>query len=116
MGKSPESSKEIPIWPAEGSSRIPFQAYTDESIYKKELERLFYKAHWSYIGLEAEVPNPGDFKRTVVGERSVVMTRDMDGRIHVVENVSRIGACNSVASVTAIKKNWSAPTTNGITR
>jgi salicylate 5-hydroxylase large subunit len=87
MGKPPEAFKEIPIWPAEGSSRIPFQAYTDESIYKKELERLFYKAHWSYIGLEAEVPNPGDFKRTVVGERSVVMTRDMDGKIHVVENV-----------------------------
>lgn len=87
MGKPPEVFKQIPIWPAEGSSRIPFQAYTDESIYKKELERLFYKAHWSYIGLEAEVPNPGDFKRTVVGERSVVMTRDMDGKIHVVENV-----------------------------
>ena len=87
MGDTPEVFKQIPIWPAEGSSRIPFQAYTDESIYKKELERLFYRAHWSYIGLEAEVPNPGDFKRTVVGERSVVMTRDMDGNIHVVENV-----------------------------
>ncbi|MFZ9257299.1 MAG: Rieske 2Fe-2S domain-containing protein, partial [Burkholderiaceae bacterium] len=87
MGDTPEAFKHIPIWPAEGSSRIPFQAYTDEAIYKKELERFFYKAHWSYIGLEAEVPNPGDFKRTVVGERSVVMTRDMDGQIHVVENV-----------------------------
>jgi salicylate 5-hydroxylase large subunit len=87
MGDTPEAFKHIPIWPAEGSSRIPFQAYTDEAIYKKELERFFYKAHWSYIGLEAEVPNPGDFKRTAVGERSVVMTRDMDGHIHVVENV-----------------------------
>ena len=75
------------VWQGDGTSRIPFWAYTDEAIYKKELERLFYKNHWCYIGLEAEVPNAGDFKRTVIGERSVVMTRDMDGNINVVENV-----------------------------
>lgn len=84
---APEVHKQPHVWEAEGSSRIPFWAYTDEALYKKELDRLFYKGHWCYIGLEAEVPNPGDFKRTVIGERSVVMTRDMDGTIHVVENV-----------------------------
>jgi phenylpropionate dioxygenase-like ring-hydroxylating dioxygenase large terminal subunit len=25
----------------------------------KELERFFYKGHWCYVGLEAEVPEPG---------------------------------------------------------
>ncbi len=75
------------VWEGEGSSRIPFWAYTDEALYKKELDRLFYQGHWSYVGLEAEVPNHGDFKRTVVGERSVVMNRDLDGVINVVENV-----------------------------
>jgi salicylate 5-hydroxylase large subunit len=87
MGNSPEVFKQERVWETEGSSRIPFWAYTDGGIYKKELDRLFYKDHWCYIGLEAEVPNLGDFKRTVVGERSVVMTRDMDGTLHVVENV-----------------------------
>ncbi len=87
MGNAPEVFNQERVWEAGGSSRIPFWAYTDEGIYKKELDRLFYKGHWCYIGLEAEVPNPGDFKRTVIGERSVVMTRDMDGSIHVVENV-----------------------------
>ena len=87
MGDTPEVFNQPQVWSAEGSSRIPFWAYTDEGLYKKELDRLFYKGHWCYIGLEAEVPNPGDFKRTVIGERSVVMTRDMDGEIHVVENV-----------------------------
>ncbi|MBV9891124.1 MAG: aromatic ring-hydroxylating dioxygenase subunit alpha, partial [Rhizobacter sp.] len=43
--------------------------------------------HWCYVGLEAEVANPGDFKRTVVGERSVILVRALDGGIHVVENV-----------------------------
>ncbi len=87
MVNNPEVFQPAHVWENEGSSRIPFWAYTDDAIYKKELDRLFYKGHWSYIGLEAEVPNPGDFKRTVIGERSVVMTRDMDGELNVVENV-----------------------------
>jgi salicylate 5-hydroxylase large subunit len=74
-------------WDAEGSSRIPFWAYTRQDIYQRELERFFYSGHWCYVGLEAEIPNAGDFKRTAVGERSVIMVRDHDGSINVVENV-----------------------------
>jgi len=74
-------------WSDDGTSRIPFLAYTSEELHKRELERFFYKAHWCYVGLEAEVPNTGDFKRTAVGERSVIMVRDADGSINVVENV-----------------------------
>ncbi|PRX96389.1 aromatic ring-hydroxylating dioxygenase subunit alpha [Paraburkholderia sp. BL25I1N1] len=76
-----------PEWKGEGSSRVPFWAYTDNSTYRQELERFFYSGHWSYVGLEAEIPNPGDFKRTVVGERSVIVTRTNDGEVAVVENV-----------------------------
>jgi salicylate 5-hydroxylase large subunit len=76
-------------WETDGTSRIPFMAYTEADQHRKELERLFYRKHWCYVGLEAEIANPGDFKRTVVGERSVLMVRDTDGGINVVENVSR---------------------------
>lgn len=76
-----------PAWEGDGSSRVPFQAYTDEAIHQRELERFFYAGHWCYVALEAEIPHPGDFKRTVVGERSVIVTRAADGEIHVVENV-----------------------------
>ena len=48
---------------------------------------FFYQGHWSYVGLEAEIPKPGDFKRTAVGERSVILLRDQDGQVRVVENV-----------------------------
>ncbi len=78
--------QQLPQWPSEGSSRIPFWAYTDEAVYQRELERFFYSGHWCYVGLEAEIPNTGDFKRTKVGERSVIMIRDKDGGINVVEN------------------------------
>jgi salicylate 5-hydroxylase large subunit len=78
---------ESPAWPGEGTSRVPFWAYTREDLYKKELDRLFYNGHWCYVGLEAEIPNAGDFRRTVVGERSVIMVRDPEGGVNVVENV-----------------------------
>ncbi|HEX2389595.1 MAG TPA: Rieske 2Fe-2S domain-containing protein, partial [Casimicrobiaceae bacterium] len=74
-------------WPGQGTHRIPFAAYTRNDVYLRELERLFYRGHWCYVGLEAEVPNPGDFKRTAIGERSVIMVRDAHGAINVVENV-----------------------------
>ena len=76
-----------PVWEGDGTHRIPFVAYTSDEIYRKELERFFYQGHWCYVGLEAEVPHPGDFKRTVVGERSVILARDTDGTLHVFENV-----------------------------
>ncbi len=40
------------------------------------MERIFGGAGWAYVGLEIEIPNPGDFKVTRVGDRSVVITRD----------------------------------------
>lgn len=76
-----------PVWGHEDTSRIPFRAYTDEGIYRQELDKLFYRKHWCYIGLEAEIPEVGDFKRTAIGERSVIMVRNTNGDINVVENV-----------------------------
>jgi salicylate 5-hydroxylase large subunit len=73
-------------WGSAPISRVPGWAYTDETVYRRELERFFYRGHWCYVGLACEVPNPGDFKRTVVGERSVILVRDADGALHVVEN------------------------------
>src|SRR5262245_8012495 len=75
------------IDPSLDRGRIPFATYTDEMLYRRELDRLFYRGHWCYVGLVAEVPNPGDFKRTQIGERSVLLTRARDGALHVVENV-----------------------------
>jgi len=74
-------------WETDDTSRVPFMAYTSEEQHKRELERFFYRKHWCYVGLEAEIPSAGDFMRTAVGERSVIMVRDADGGVNVVENV-----------------------------
>ncbi len=73
-------------WQTDSVSEIPYWVYTDEAVYKRELERFFYSGHWIYVGLEVEIPNHGDFKQTMVGERSVIMVRDEDGSVNVVEN------------------------------
>ncbi len=73
-------------WPVGNFSRIPAWAYTDRGVYQKELERFFYGPHWSYVGLEAEIPETGSFKRTKIGERSVIMVRHRSGAVHVLEN------------------------------
>jgi salicylate 5-hydroxylase large subunit len=74
------------VWSEPGCSRIPARIYTDPDIYARELDRIFYGPHWSYVGLEVEVPEPGCFKRTAIGERSVIMIRARNGDINVLEN------------------------------
>jgi len=68
------------------TSSVPAWVYSDPDVYARELERIFYGSHWCYVGLEAELPEPRSFKTTFVGERSVIVTRDRDGKIHVLEN------------------------------
>jgi salicylate 5-hydroxylase large subunit len=70
------------VWPVEGDCRAPYWIYTDEAVYRREIERIFEGPTWSYVALECEIPHPGDYKRTVVGEQSVLIVRDADGGVH----------------------------------
>ena len=82
------------LWQPSSSSRIPFWVYTDAQGYQQELDKIFYGAHWCYVGLEVEIPNMGDYKLSHVGERQVLMVRNriapkdrlLDDGIRVVEN------------------------------
>ena len=73
-------------WPAEGATRVPYWVYQDEEVYRLEQERIFRGATWSYLCLEAELPEPGSFVTTFVGEMPVVVTRDPKGALHAFEN------------------------------
>jgi len=73
-------------WPDEGLSRIPDWVYTDETIYQREVERIFHGRTWNYVALEAELPEPGSYLRSFVGPTPVVVARAGDGAIHVFEN------------------------------
>ena len=77
---------EVRVWPAEGITRVPYWVYQDESVYRREQERIYRGATWNFLGLEAELPEPGDYKTTFVGEMPVVVTRDLSGILRCFEN------------------------------
>lgn len=52
----------------------------------RELDLIFGGPSWSYVALAAELPGPGDFVRTSIGETRVIVTRARDGQVHVLVN------------------------------
>jgi len=84
-----DETKSVPTarsWPGEGLSRVPYWVYTDPEIYQREQQRVFGGKHWNYVALGCEIPEAGDFKRSFVGDKPVVVTRDAQGALHAFEN------------------------------
>ena len=69
-------------WPEEGLTHIPDWIYTSDEIFARERERIFLGPTWNFVALEAEIPDPGSFKRSYVGDVPVIVTRDEHGEIH----------------------------------
>ena len=59
--------------------------FSHPDIYEQEMEQIFARM-WLFIGHECQIPNPGDFVRSRMGEEQVVLTRSRDNRIHVLLN------------------------------
>ncbi len=86
-GTGPKERASVALkWPEQGLGVVPDWIYTSDVIYAREIERIFHGRTWNFVALEAEIPNPGDFKRSYVGPTPVVVARDTDGQIRVVEN------------------------------
>ncbi len=69
-----------------GSGAFPIGCTRTTTIYQREVERIFHGRTWNYVALEAEIATPGDFIRSNVGPTPVVVVRDQNGAINVVEN------------------------------
>jgi phenylpropionate dioxygenase-like ring-hydroxylating dioxygenase large terminal subunit len=73
-------------WPADELTRVPYWVYDDADVYRKEQDGIYLGPVWNYLGLEAEIAAPGDYKTTFVGDMPVIVTREHDGSIHAFEN------------------------------
>jgi len=65
---------------------IPYKVFTEPEFYVLEQEKIFRGNSWNFVALSAEIPEPGDFKTTYIGETPVIVTRDLDNSIHVMQN------------------------------
>jgi anthranilate 1,2-dioxygenase large subunit len=68
-------AEKLIYFPRADGSRVPFKVYSSPEIYQLEQERIFRGPIWSFLAMEAEIPRPGDFKSTFVGDTPVVVTR-----------------------------------------
>ena len=62
--------------------------FSDQDIYELELERIFARA-WNFMCHDSQIPDPGDFFQTVIGEDRVIVVRDNEGNPQVLVNTCR---------------------------
>jgi phenylpropionate dioxygenase-like ring-hydroxylating dioxygenase large terminal subunit len=62
--------------------------FSDKDIYQLELEQIFARA-WNFMCPDSQIPNPGDFFMSYVGEDRVICVRDNDGNPQVLVNTCR---------------------------
>lgn len=74
------------LWPRSDYSRVPNSLYHDPELYEAELKKIFQGKTWQYLGLEAEISNPGDFRTGYLGDVPVIYNRDKGGEIRAFVN------------------------------
>jgi len=101
-------------WPAEGLTRVPYWVYSDRDVYEEEQARIFRGPTWSFLCLEAELPNPNTYRRSGLGAMPVVVTRDRDGTLHAFENrcahrgsLLVLNECGEARDIVCVYHNWS---------
>ncbi len=93
---------------------IDRRIFSEQDIYELELERIFARA-WNFITHDSQIPNPGDFFQTVIGEDRVICVRDNDGMPQVLVIPAATAVTPSAGPTKVTPPALCAPTTAGPT-
>jgi anthranilate 1,2-dioxygenase large subunit/terephthalate 1,2-dioxygenase oxygenase component alpha subunit len=78
--------RDLVTWPAEGYTRVPLNVFTQPDVYAWEQDLIFRGPTWSFLGLEVEIPEPGDYITNFVGDTPVIVVRKADASINALVN------------------------------
>src|SRR5580658_6778182 len=62
--------------------------YADPDFYRLDLETIFYR-DWMFAGHDCEIPSPGDYLTTRIGDYPIIIVRGRDGAIRALHNTCR---------------------------
>src|SRR4026208_2479451 len=82
------SRDEILSWVDPERGTVDRRIFSDRTSYETELERIFARA-WNFMCHDTQIPNPGDFFMTFIGEDRVICVRDNEGNPQVLVNSCR---------------------------
>lgn len=66
-------------------TRVHREVYTSPELFQIEMSKL-YGGLWTYLCHESEIPQVNSFRKTKMGLRSVIVTRDKYGDVHAMFN------------------------------
>ncbi len=101
-------------WPGADNTRIPYRLIHDDEIYRQEQRLIFQGPTWHYLALAVEVPDPGCYLTTFIGETPIIVSRDDKGELHGLINrcqhkgaLVAVESCGRASTLRCLYHGWS---------